>query len=554
MSAAPDPTAADVPSPPPGSAAVSTTPSGASMPPAGTVGLSGGPLVDRRLVAHAFGWFLVWLIVAPMHGLVVAQKLNREFMELYAWETWGRLRPFHVNGVIFGVFTNGVWAAMYYLVPRLTGTPMFAARIGYLVVWLWNLALIVGALQLLTGLRVELITPERKALIESADPAFAAGYTGATADTVLVETSLPGLLGLDDLVVAGNTGLEAGELSLFAAVPLLACFIAATVQVLGTMARRTERDVYVSLWYLSAALLWTDLNFLLGLMLPYTVKPGITNAAVHGLYIHYVVGLWITPAGLAIIYYVLPSAARTPLYSHKLSLIGFWSLAFFYPFVGTHHYLYSPIVDWAETAAIVMGMMLIIPVWTVIQNFFGTMVGQWKRVHESPAVKFLMVGTVWYLIGCFQGSTQALRELQKPTHFTDFVISHSHLTVFGTFVIYAIAAGYYLWPRVTGRKLYSRKAATWHFWLTVCGFSLMAAGLAAQGMQQGWMLSPDGKLPGADWLSTVSAMKPWWDVRSVAGAVMVIGMIVYVWNMVQTARRGDPRPGGFADRPGDETE
>ena len=65
------------------------------------------------------------------------------------------------------------------------------------------------------------------------------------------------------------------------------------------------------------------------------------------------VGLWITPAGLAVIYYFLPLAAQRPLYSHKLSLIGFWSLAFFYPFVGTHHYIYSPIPYWTQTIAIV---------------------------------------------------------------------------------------------------------------------------------------------------------------------------------------------------------
>jgi len=31
-----------------------------------------------------------------------------------------------------------------------------------------------------------------------------------------------------------------------------------------------------------------------------------------------------------------------------------------------HHYLFSPIADWAETIAIVTSMMLIIPVWTVL--------------------------------------------------------------------------------------------------------------------------------------------------------------------------------------------
>ena len=113
------------------------------------------------------------------------------------------------------------------------------------------------------------------------------------------------------------------------------------------------------------------MNFVLGsYILPYTIS-GINSAGFHGLYIHYIVGLWITPAGYVLIYYYLPVAVRNPLYAHKLSLVGFWSLALFYPFVGIHHYLYSPIADWAETVAIVTSMLLIIPVWTVLVNFLN---------------------------------------------------------------------------------------------------------------------------------------------------------------------------------------
>ena len=79
----------------------------------------------------------------------------------------------------------------------------------------------------------------------------------------------------------------------------------------------------------------------------------------HGLFIHYIVGLCITPAGLALMYYFLPLAVKAPLYNHCLSLLGFWALAFFYPFVGTHHYLFSPIPYHNQTISIVTGMMSI---------------------------------------------------------------------------------------------------------------------------------------------------------------------------------------------------
>jgi len=145
--------------------------------------------------------------------------------------------------------------------------------------------------------------------------------------------------------------------------------------------------------------------------------------------------------GLATIYYLIPKVLGKPVYSYHLSILGFWSLALFYPFVGIHHYLYSPIADWAETLAIITSMLLIVPVWTVLQNFFGTMVGRWQAFGRNLPAKFLIMGSLMYLVGCFQGSTEALRSIQQPTHFSDFVISHSHLTVFGTFVVWAIAEG-----------------------------------------------------------------------------------------------------------------
>jgi cytochrome c oxidase cbb3-type subunit I len=311
-----------------------------------------------------------------------------------------------------------------------------------------------------------------------------------------------------------------------------------------TILKRKEKLLYVALYYLSASMIWTTLNYALGhLIIPYRV-PGVNNAALHGLYIHYVVGLWITPAGLSLIYFFLPLSAKSPLYSHKLSLIGFWSIAFFYPFVGIHHYLYSPIPNWTQTIAIVTSMMLIVPVWTVTQNFFGTMVGHWRALQESYVAKFLIVGSMYYLLGCFQGSTEALRGMQQLTHWTDFVIAHSHLTVFGTFVIWGMAGIYYVWPRVTQRPLWSRRLADWHYWLIVASFSVMASVLTLMGLVQGTMWAS-----GADFVTSVLAMKPYWFIRTLSGLGMDIGIAMFLINMIMTARQPAPAGGPRAMEP-----
>jgi cytochrome c oxidase cbb3-type subunit 1 len=163
------------------------------------------------------------------------------------------------------------------------------------------------------------------------------------------------------------------------------------------------------------------------------------------------------------------------------------------------------------------------------------MMGNWKALQESFVAKFLIVGAVFYLLGCFQGSTEALRGMQQLTHFTDFVISHSHLTIFGTFVIWTMAGLYHVWPRVTGRALWSQKLATWHFWLTIVSFTAMIAVLAVMGLMQGTMWAGQ-----VDFVDTVVAMKPYWFIRTLCGLGMDIGIFLMLINFCMTAIEPSP--------------
>ena len=436
-------------------------------------------LIDRKLIRLWLYWGLFWLMFAPSVGMMISTLFTfPDYLGDSLYLTFGRLRPLHVNGVIFGAFSTLFIGLCYYILPRLTGVRVYRQQWGYVLAWLWNIGLIIGMASLILGY---------------------------------------------------NQGLEAGELPLIPDIILFIVVVGLAVQFTMTVARRLKPPMYVSLWYLVAAFVWTVANLILGFVIPYTI-PGINNAAFHGLFLHYIVGLWITPAGYVLIYYFLPASVRNPIYSHKLSMIGFWSLALFYPFVGIHHYLFSPIADWAETLAIITSMLLIVPVWTVLQNFFGTMIGRWHKFGQNLTAKFMILGSLMYLIGCFQGSVEALRSVQEPTHFTDFVISHSHLTVFGTFVVWAIGGTVYVWPRLFDRALWSFKLGNWSFWLIAIGISLMGIVLSAQGLQQGYMW-----MAGTEWLDSMVSIRPYWVVRTFAGALMDIGITLLVYNLMRTA-------------------
>lgn len=434
-------------------------------------------LVNEKTVREWLIWGFFWAIFAPFIGIILSLKFNYPNFLSTEYTHFGRLRPVHVNGVVFGTFSTLFIGLAYYMVPKLTGTRMYREEWSMPAMWLWNLTLIAGFAALL------------------------AGY---------------------------NKGLEVAEFPNPISLGLIASLLIITIQVLMTIAGRKEEKIYVSLWYIIAALIWTDLNLVFGdLVIPYAM-PGIGNVALHGLYIHYVVGLWITPAGLAIIYFFLPAAARTPLYSHKLSMVGFWSLAFFYPFVGIHHYLLSPIPYWTQTIAIFSSMMLIIPVWTVVANFFGTLKGKWSTFQTDITVRLLIFGAAMYFIGSTQGSFEALRLLQVPTHFTDFVIAHSHATVFGGYIVFVLAACYYVWPRITGSS-FDAKTARWSSWMIMGGITSMFSILTMQGLIQGTEL-----MAGAEFVDSMVTMKPYWLMRTVSGIVMDIGIAMVGINLYFT--------------------
>ena len=93
-----------------------------------------------------------------------------------------------------------------------------------------------------------------------------------------------------------------------------------------------------------------------------------------GLYIHDLVGLWVTPMGWGMMYFFVPIILKKPIWSHALSLVGFWGLAFFYPLQGVHHFLGSPIPLFAQYSAVISTIAIEIVVTTVVINFFMT----WK--------------------------------------------------------------------------------------------------------------------------------------------------------------------------------
>ena len=110
-------------------------------------------------------------------------------------------------------------------------------------------------------------------------------------------------------------------------------------------------------------------------------------------YGHNAVGFLLTTPILGLMYYFLPKQAGRPIFSHRLSILHFWSLIFIYIWAGPHHLIYSPLPDWAQTFGTAFSLMLILPSWGGMLNGLLTLRGGWDQVRTDPLLKMFVVGT-----------------------------------------------------------------------------------------------------------------------------------------------------------------
>ena len=88
-------------------------------------------LVDWPVVRTWLYWGMFWLLVAPSVGVALSGLFNYpDYLGTTLGLTFGRLRPVHVNGVIFGAFSSLFIGECYYLVPRLCGVRGAVAAMG----------------------------------------------------------------------------------------------------------------------------------------------------------------------------------------------------------------------------------------------------------------------------------------------------------------------------------------------------------------------------------------------------------------------------------------
>ena len=430
----------------------------------------------------------LWLLIGSVAGLVSSIKLHEpDWLVSQAWMTFGRLRTVHLNAVLYGWITNAALGMIVWVLPRLLRTPLM------------------GGIWVMLG--------------------------GA-----LINTGIAG--GIGAVAVGWSDGMEYLEMPWQFGIFIVIGFVLVILPVLYTLVNRKVESLYVSVWYMVAALLWIALLFIVG-KLP-GVHTGVQQATTNWWYGHNVLGLWFTPVSVGAIYYFLPKIIGRPVRSYNLSLLGFWTLAFFYGQVGGHHLIGGPVPGWLTTLSTVQSMMMVIPVIAFSINMAATMKNRMHLARYSPTLRFMMFGGLMYLASSLQGSFEALRSVNQVAHFTHYTVGHAHLGAYGFVTMVLFGAVYFMMPRVLNWEWPYPRLITLHFWLSAVGVAIYFVGLTIGGWLQGLAML-DATKP---FMDSVTLTIPYLLSRSVGGSLMVLGHLLFVGHFLAMALRfGSERVG-----------
>lgn len=462
---------------------------------------------DNKIVRNFAIATVVWGIIGMAVGLLIAIQLYHPAANMGSqYTTFGRIRPLHTNAVVFAFVGNAIFMGIYYSMQRLLKARMYSDKLSWLHFWGWQLIIVAAVITLPMGF---------------------------------------------------TTSHEYAELEWPIDILITVVWVIFGINMFGTIIKRRERHLYVAIWfYIATFVTIAVLHIVNSIEIPvtfwksYMVFAGVQDALVQWWYGHNAVAFFLTTPYLGLMYYFLPKMANRPIYSYKLSILHFWALIFIYIWAGPHHLLYSTLPSWAQSLGVAFSVMLIAPSWGGMINGLLTLRGAWDKVRDEPMLKFMVVGLTAYGMATFEGPMLSLKQVNAIAHFTDWIIAHVHVGALGWNGFLTFGILYWLIPRIYKTELYSKKLASFHFWIGTLGILFYVIPMYWSGFTQGLMwreFTPEGMLKYPNFLETTLRIIPMYVIRSVGGSLYLTGVLVMTYNLVKTARQGKLVPNEAAE-------
>ncbi|WP_368411770.1 cytochrome c oxidase subunit I [Haladaptatus halobius] len=235
--------------------------------------------------------------------------------------------------------------------------------------------------------------------------------------------------------------------------------------------------------------------------------------------------LVLPPMGLVSL--ILPRFTGRKLFGFKFIVYSTLAIGVLSFGVWAHHMFATGIDPRLRVSFMAVSMAIAIPSAVKVFNWITTM---WNGRLRLTAPMLFCLGFVQnFIIGGVTGVFLAAIPVDLVLHDTYYVVGHFHYIVMGAIAVAGFAGIYYWFPIYTG-KMYQKKLAHIHFWLTMIGSNLTFFAMLFLGY---------GGMP-RRYATYLPQFATWHQVATLGAFIMGIGQLIFVWNIVQSWLEGPP--------------
>jgi len=243
-------------------------------------------------------------------------------------------------------------------------------------------------------------------------------------------------------------------------------------------------------------------------------------------YSHPAVYIMILPY-FGVISEVIQVFSRKPIFGYKAVAYSTAAIGVLGFLVWAHHMFTVGLPVISQSFFMLMTMLIAIPTGIKIFNWAGTLLG--GHLEFKAPLLFAIGFLTMFVIGGLSGVYSAVVPVDYQLHNTYFIVAHIHYVLFGGSVFAVFAACYYWFPKISGR-LYSESLGSWHFWLLIVGFNLTFFPMHILGLM--------GMARRIATYPIETGFLPWNVVETVGAFLMGISILIFVWNMWASSRKG----------------
>ncbi len=241
---------------------------------------------------------------------------------------------------------------------------------------------------------------------------------------------------------------------------------------------------------------------------------------------------WITVPAVSMLYYLVPGIASGKIYSYRIAVIHFWSIALLGAWGGNFQWKVTAIPQWMSSLAMIAGLLLSLGCVAGAYNLWRSL-PRTNRSDRSTTMKLATAAVACYAIYSLDSAIMSFRGTTLTTQFTDWSSANQLLGTLGVGGLSLMAFSFAAIPRLFAIDPKANRGTAIR-WLATEGMAFQVIALYVAGGTQAfsWFhLNDLGRLEYPEFVNAIGWVKPLWIVVLVGSVLWFIAMKCWGWTI-----------------------